>query len=55
MTSKGHIISKCPCGVLNSSKKLMRKFNLQYYSTSSRIVFVFLEELKTPKGHFETN
>ena len=39
----------------NSSKKLTKNFNLHnYHGISSRIVFVrFLEELKTPKRHFE--
>ena len=53
---KGQLILNCPFGVFNYFKKLMKKFNILYYDTSSRIVFVpFLEELKTPKGHFEIN
>ena len=37
------------------SKNEQKWFNLPYYDTWSRNVFVrfFLEELKTPKGHFE--
>ena len=54
---KGQLISKGLVGILNSSKKRTKKFDLQYYdSTSSRLVFVrFLEELKTPKSPFEIN
>ena len=37
-------------------QKTNKKNRLNYYGTSSRIVFVrFLEELKTPKRHFEIN
>ena len=37
-------------------QKWTKKFNLQYYDTSGRLVFVrFLEELKTPKIPFEIN
>ena len=39
---KGQLISKCPFDVLKSPKK-PTKF------------FVFLVELKTPKGHFKIN
>ena len=40
-------------GILNSSKK-STKNQPNYHDTSGRIVFVhFLEELKTPKRHFE--
>ena len=50
--TKGQLISKCLFGVLNSSKKQTK--------TSRQVVklnlFVrFLEELKTPKRHFEIN
>ena len=47
------------CGILNSSKNERKKSTLLLYTnydTSCRIVFVcFLEELKTPKTHFEIN
>ena len=37
-------------------QKMNKKNRPTYCSTSSRIVFVrFLEELKTPKRHFEIN
>ena len=51
---KVQLISKGLVGIMNSSKKRTKKFDLQYFDTSSRIVFVhFLEELKTPKRHYE--
>ena len=54
--TKGQLISKGLVGILNSSKKWMKKFDLQYYDTSGRLVFIrFLEELKTPKSPFEIN
>ena len=37
---KGQLISKGIVGILNFSKKRMKKFNLQYYDTSSRLVFI---------------
>ena len=37
-------------------QKTNKTIMLHYYDTSGRIVFVrFLEELKTPKRHFEIN
>ena len=54
--AKGQLILKGLFGVFNSSKKRMKKFDLQYYDTLARFVFVrFLEELKTPKSPFEIN
>ena len=55
--AKGHLISKCLFGVLNSSKKQTKKFNLtKCYATSGRIIIVhFLEEFKTQKRYFEIN
>ena len=52
ITTKGQIFSKCFWYL-----QFFRKTNeLNYYGTSSRIVFVrFLEELKTPKSPFEIN
>ena len=48
---KGQLISKGLVGILNSPKKWTKKFDLQYYDTSGRLVFIrFLEELKTPKS-----
>ena len=53
---KGQLISKWLVGILNYSKKRMKKFDLQYYDTSGWQVFVcFLQELKTPKSPFEIN
>ena len=53
---KGQLISKCLFGIFNSPKKRMKKFEIYYYCTSSRIVFDrFSGELKTPKRHFEIN
>ena len=41
---------------LQFSQKTNEKIRLNYYGTSSRIVFVcFLGELKIPKRHFEIN
>ena len=37
---KGQLISKCPFGVFNSSKKWTKKNQLNIYDTSSRIIFV---------------
>ena len=54
--SKGQFISKCSFGVFNSSKNKQKQFGLRDHSTVSWIFFVrFLEELKTPNGHFEIN
>ena len=53
---KGQLISKELVGILNSSIKRIKKFNLQYYDTSGRLVFVsFLEELETSKSSFKIN
>ena len=53
-STKGQLISKGLVGILNSSKKRTKKFDIQYYDTSGRLVFVrFLEELKTQKSLFE--
>ena len=53
---KGQLISKGLVGILNSSKKRTKKFDLQYYDTSGQLVFIlFLEELKTPKSPFKIN
>ena len=51
--AKGQLVSKGLVGILNSSKKRTKKFDLQCYDISGRLVFVrFLEELKTPKSPF---
>ena len=56
MRCKGQLISKGLVGILNSSKKRTKTFNLQYYDNSGRLVFVhFLEELKTSKSPLEIN
>ena len=54
---KGQLISKGLFGILNSSKKRTKKFDLTtYYDTSVRLVFVrFFGEFKTPKSPFEVN
>ena len=57
---KGQLISKCLFGIFNFSKKQAKRFDLTFqvdcYGTSSQIVFAFfLEDLKTPKRHFEIN
>ena len=56
-TTKGQLISKGLFDVLNSYKKHTKKFDFTTkYDILGRIVFVrFLEELKTPKRHFEIN
>ena len=59
LSDRDQLISKGLVGILNSSKKRTKKFDLQYYDTmtydtSGRLVFVcFLEELRTPKSPFE--
>ena len=37
--TKGQLISKCLCCIFNSPKKQTKKIN--YYGTSSRIIFVY--------------
>ena len=55
--SKGQLISKGLVGIVNSSKtNKNNQFNLQYYDTSGRLVFVrFFEELETQKSPFAIN
>ena len=59
MNCKEKLISKCFFGMyFKFFQKSNEKIQPNYYGmyTSSRIVFVwFLEELKTPKRHFEIN
>ena len=51
--SKGQLISKGLFAILNSSKKRTNKFDLNYYDTSGRLVFVrFLEEFEDTKKTF---
>ena len=52
---KGQLISKCLFGIFNSPKTRTKFFWLYYYGTSSRFVFGFFGELKTPKRHFGIN
>ena len=53
---KGHLFSKGLVGILNSSKKRVKKFDDHYHVTSGQLVFVrFLEKVKTPKRPFEIN
>ena len=47
--TKGQLISKANCQVVNSSKKRTNEFVF----TTMRSVFVFWKKLKTPKRHFE--
>ena len=55
--AKGQLISKGLFGILDSSKKRTKKFDLAtMYDTSGRLVFVrFLEEFEDTKRHFEIN
>ena len=42
--------------ILNSSKNWTKKFDLQYYDTSGRLIFFrFLEQLKTLKSPLKIN
>ena len=51
--SKGQLISKGLVGILNSPKKRTKKFNLQYYDTSGRLVFVrFFGRIEDTKKAF---
>ena len=51
--SKGQLISKGLFGILNSSKKRTKKFDLIMYYTSGRLVFIrFLEEFEDTKKTF---
>ena len=47
---KGQLISKANCQTVNSSKNRTNEF---VFTTMQRIFVRFLEELKTPKRHFE--
>ena len=56
MTHKGQLISKCLFAIFNSSKKRLKKFDLPTILRQVELfLFVFLEELKTPKRHLEIN
>ena len=51
--SKGQLISEGLFGILNSSKKRTKKFDLIMYYTSGRLVFIrFLEEFEDTKKTF---
>ena len=53
---KGQLISKGLFGILNSSKKRTKKFDLTITIPQVELFsFVFLEELKTPKRHSKIN
>ena len=56
-SSKGQLISKCLFGILHKLPKIQtKKFNLPTMVPQVELFsFVFLEELKTPKRHFEVN
>ena len=55
-TVKGQLISKGLFGILNSSKKLTKKFDLTTMIPQVDLFsFVFWKNLKTPKRHFEIN
>ena len=56
MTHKGQLISKCLFVIFNSFKKRLKKFDLPTILRQVELfLFVFLEELKTPKRHLEIN
>ena len=46
---KGQVISKGIVGILNSSKKQTKKFDLQYYDTLGPLFFVFWKKRGHPK------
>ena len=51
---KGQLISKCIFGVFNSPEKRTKKFNFTTMLPEVELFLLFfLEELKTPKRHFE--
>ena len=53
---KGQLISKGLFGILNSSKKRMKKFDLTTMIPQVDLfLFVFWKNLKTPKRHLEIN
>ena len=52
---KGQLISKALVGILNSSKKWTKQFNLSTMIPQVDFLFCFFEELKTPKSLFEIN
>ena len=52
--SKGHLISKGLFGILNSSKKWTKKFDLtNMIPQVDLFLFIFWKNLKTPKRHFK--
>ena len=55
MLIKGQLISKGLFGILNSSKKTQKQFDLRYLSKYliRTFLLVFLEELRIPKSPFE--
>ena len=58
--AKGQLILKCPFGVFKSPKKTTKTGLLPYSLKRGQIRKIrtlrcFLEDLKTPKGHFEIN
>ena len=54
--AKRRLISKGLVGILNCPKKQRKKFDIQYYITSGRLVFArFLGDLKIPKSPLEIN
>ena len=55
-SDKGQLISKGLFGILNSSKKRTKKFDLTTMIPQVDLFsFVFWKNLKTPKRHFEIN
>ena len=53
---KGQLTSKCLFGIFNSPKKRTKKFDFTTKVPQVKLFsFVFWEELKTPKRHFENN
>ena len=56
LDGKGQLISKGLFGILNSSKKQMKKFNFATMIPQVDLfLFVFWKKWKTPKRHFEMN
>ena len=55
MVIKGQLISKGLFGILNSSKKRTKKFDLTTMIPQVEFSFICLEELKTLKGLFKIN
>ena len=56
ISTKGQLISKCLFGIFNSPKKRTNKFDFTTLVPQVELFsFIFWENWKTPKRHFEIN